>query len=262
MPRSRPLASARKPQPAPRGPLDTRERILAAAEEEFMTRGFVGTSLRAITSSAGVNLAAVNYHFGSKEALIREVFARHLGPLNQARIAHLDRLESQAQGEPLPPAKIIEAMVAPAMQVSRDPLRGGARFLRLLGRAFSEPGDSMRELLPEQYRPVVLRFKSALARALPQLPEAELVWRMHFMFGAMSYAMAGNDALQLIATCNVEGADDAEAIIARLIPFLTAGLQAPLPALQGTRPAARLRKAHNKETGRGDGDAATRRRAA
>jgi AcrR family transcriptional regulator len=245
MPGTRP-AGVRSASRSARTQVDTRERILAAAEEEFMARGFASTTLRAITSRAGVNLAAVNYHFGSKEALIREVFARHLGPLNQARLAHLDRLEAEAQGAPLPPAKIIEAMVAPAMQVSRDPLRGGARFLRLLGRAFSEPGDSMRELLPAQYREVVLRFKAAL------------VWRMHFMFGAMSYSMAGNDALQLIATCNVEGADDAEAIIARLIPFLTAGLQAPLPAL---RSVAEQGKEH-QETGRGNGDAGTRRRAA
>ena len=255
MPRSRASATAPKTQ------LDTRERILVAAEEEFMARGFAGTSLRTITSRADVNLAAVNYHFGSKEALIREVFARHLGPLNQARVAYLDRLEREAGGAAVSPQKIIEAMVAPAMQVSRDPLRGGARFLRLLGRAFSEPADSMRTLLPEQYREVVLRFKSALVRALPQLPEAELVWRMHFMFGAMSYSMAGNDALQLIATCRVEGADDAEAIIARLIPFLTAGLQAPLPALRPGQGDAG--KDHNKrETRRGEADAATRRRAA
>jgi AcrR family transcriptional regulator len=257
MPGTRP-AGVRSASRSARTQVDTRERILAAAEEEFMARGFASTTLRAITSRAGVNLAAVNYHFGSKEALIREVFARHLGPLNQARLAHLDRLEAEAQGAPLPPAKIIEAMVAPAMQVSRDPLRGGARFLRLLGRAFSEPGDSMRELLPAQYREVVLRFKAALVRALPELAEPELVWRMHFMFGAMSYSMAGNDALQLIATCNVEGADDAEAIIARLIPFLTAGLQAPLPAL---RSVAEQGKEH-QETGRANGDAGTRRRAA
>jgi AcrR family transcriptional regulator len=235
--------------------VDTRERILLAAEQEFVAHGFAGTTLRAITSRAGVNLAAVNYHFGSKEALVGEVFARHLGPLNRARIAHLDRLEAEAAGAPLAPGKVIEAMVAPALQVSRDPLRGGARFLRLLGRAFSEPADSMRSLLPAQYREVVLRFKAALVRALPHLPEAELVWRMHFMFGAMSYAMAGNDALQLIATCSVEGADDAEAVIARLIPFLAAGLQAPLPAM-------RALAERQQETGSGHGEAVKRRRAA
>jgi AcrR family transcriptional regulator len=224
------MPSAGKPQ------FCTRERILRAAEALFMEQGFTATSLRLITARAKVNLAAVNYHFGSKEALIREIFARHLGPLNQARIDYLDRLEDEAHGHPLDPEKIIEAMVTPALHVSRDPLRGGARFLRLLGRAFSEPAHTMRDFLPAQYRDVVVRFKDALVRALPHLPEPELVWRMHFMFGAMSYAMAGNDALQLIATCNVEDADDAEAIIRRLVPFLTSGLQASQPtAAAGTK---------------------------
>ena len=210
--------------------IDTRERILRAAEALFMDRGFASTSLRMITARAKVNLAAVNYHFGSKEELIREVFGRHLAPLNQARIAYLDRLEATAGGQPLSLEKIIEAIVTPPLLVSRDPLKGGAVFLRLLGRAFSEPTEHMREFLPAQYREVVVRFKQALVRALPHVPEPELVWRMHFMFGAMSYAMAGNDALQLISTCNVEGADDAEAVIRRLVPFLTAGLQGAPPS--------------------------------
>ena len=198
-----------------------------------MEHGFADTSLRMITARAEVNLAAVNYHFGSKEALVREVFQRHLGPLNAARIAWLDRLEAQAQGQPLSVERIVEAMVSPVLQVSRDPLKGGARFLRLLGRALSEGTDALQGVLPEHYRDVVVRFKAALVRALPAVPEAEIVWRMHFMFGAMAYAFAGNDTMQLIATCKVEGADDAEAVIRHLVPFLTGGLQsAPAAASQ------------------------------
>jgi AcrR family transcriptional regulator len=212
-----------------RGSPDTKDRILAAAEALFMEQGYAATSLRAITTQANVNLAAVNYHFGSKEALIREVFDRRLGPLNQARLDYLTRVEFEAGGRPLTPEKILEAMITPVVQLSRDPLKRGAVFLRLLGRALSEPADTMKQVLPVHYRDVVLRFKDALVRALPDVPEQELVWRMHFTFGAMAYAMAGNDALQLITTCEVEGADDAEAIIRRLVPFLAAGLKAPVP---------------------------------
>jgi AcrR family transcriptional regulator len=208
---------------------DTKERIIAAAESLFMERGFAATSLRMITASAGVNLAAVNYHFGSKEALIREVFECRLGPLNAARVAYLDRLEQRANGRALAVEQIIEAILVPALEVTRDPLTGGSVFLRLLGRAFSEPVGSMREVLPAQYREVVVRFKEAFVRALPAVPEQELTWRMHFMFGALSYTMAGNDSLRLIATCNLDGADDAEAIIRRLVPFLAGVLTAPLP---------------------------------
>ena len=214
---------------------DTREKILCAAESLFMEHGYAATSLRLITAEARVNLAAVNYHFGSKEALIREVFERRLGPLNAARVAHLDKLEAAACGRPLAVEQIIEAIIAPVLHVSKEPLARGAIFLRLLGRAFSEPADGLREILPAQYRQVVIRFKQALARSLPDMPDQELTWRMHFMFGTLSYTMAGNDALRLIATCNLEGGDDAEAIMRRLIPFLAAGLRAPLPALQTKR---------------------------
>lgn len=218
-------------------PADTRDRILSAAEALFMERGYADTSLRMITAKARVNLAAVNYHFGSKEALIREVFERRLGPLNSARIAYLDRLEAQARGRALSVEQIIEAIVAPALQVNRDPLAGGAAFMRLLGRAFSEPGEAMRDILPAQYRQVVVRFKEALVRALPQVPDQELTWRMHFMFGALSYTMAGNDALKLVATCNLDGADEPESIVRRLIPFLASGLKAPLPGPTSKRSA-------------------------
>jgi AcrR family transcriptional regulator len=216
-------------------PADTRERILSAAESLFMERGYVATSLRTITAKAKVNLAAVNYHFGSKDALIREVFQRRVGPLNSARIAHLDRLESGAGGRPLTTEQIMEAIVTPALQASKDPLGAGAVFLRLLGQAFSEPTRSMSEILPAQYRQVVVRFKEALMRALPDLPDQELIWRMHFMFGALSYTMVGHDALKPIATCNLEGVDQPESIIRRLVPFLSAGLQAPAPRAQQKR---------------------------
>lgn len=228
-----------------RGSPDTKDRILSAAEALFMEQGYAATSLRSITAKAKVNLAAVNYHFGSKEALIREVFDRRLGPLNQARLDYLERLEIEAEGRPLSPEKVLEAMITPVVLLSRDPLKRGAVFLRLLGRALSEPADTMKQVLPVHYRDVVLRFKEALVRSLPQIPEKELVWRMHFTFGAMAYAMAGNDALQLISTCEVEDAEDAEAIIRRLVPFLAAGLKASLP--NATRSTAQNDPTTNRE---------------
>lgn len=227
---------------------DTKERIIAVAEALFMERGFSATSLRMITAEAKVNIAAVNYHFGSKEALIREVFECRLGPLNAERVACLDRLEKQAAGRALPVEQVIEAILLPSLNVNGDSLAGGSLFRRLLGRAFSEPSDLMRDVLPAQYREVVVRFKDALVRALPEVPEQELIWRMHFMFGALSYTMAGTDSLRLIATCNLEGADDAETIISRLIPFLVAGLRAPLPQMANGN--ARLPQLSGKLAGR------------
>src|SRR5439155_11060378 len=96
---------------------ETRTRILDAAEELFMQHGFEATSMRVLTARAGVNLAAVNYHFGSKHALIEAVFRRRLDPMNTARIAALERLEKDAGGHALPPETIIRAFIGESLRM-------------------------------------------------------------------------------------------------------------------------------------------------
>src|SRR5215213_4334584 len=93
---------------------ETRTRILDAAEELFMLHGFEGTSMRVLTAAAGVNLAAVNYHFGSKDALIEALFRRRLDPMNGARVAELERLETAARGRALAQEQIIRAFIGPS----------------------------------------------------------------------------------------------------------------------------------------------------
>src|SRR5258706_10616177 len=97
-------------------PHETRTRILDAAEELFMQHGFEGTSMRLLTAKAGANLAAVNYHFGSKDALIEAVFPRRLGTMNSSRIAELHRLEKETRRKPLSPQPIICAFVGASLR--------------------------------------------------------------------------------------------------------------------------------------------------
>src|SRR5437899_3942533 len=182
-----------------RGPTVTKARILDAAEALFMEHGFEATSLRAITAAAAVNLAAVNYHFGSKEELFQAVLTRRLDPMNQERIALLTRFEREAAPRTLSCERILAAMFIPALKLARDPRRGGKDFLRLLGRAYADPAPFIRHFLSEQYAVMISRFKAAFGRALPQLPKKELVWRLHFVMGALSFTLAGTDALKLIA---------------------------------------------------------------
>ena len=209
--------------------LNTRERILNSAEVLFAEHGFERASLRALTAAAQVNLAAVHYHFGSKAALIRAIFERRLAPLNAERLGELDALEDAARGRPLTPAGIIEAFFGPVLRMSMNLESGGHRFIRLLGRAHAESRPVIRELLESAYVEVVERFRAALYRALPQMPEKELAWRMHFMLGAMSYVIAGTDAVQLIASYEVRKSEHPESVMKRIVPFLVAGLTAPLP---------------------------------
>jgi len=203
----------------------TRTRILDAAEELFMQHGFEGTSMRQLTSRAGVNLAAVNYHFGSKDALIEAVFRRRLDPMNAARLAELAKLEANGN---LSPEAIIRAFVGPSLHLVEDAKGGGRNFTRLLGRTYTEPSKTLRALIGHMYAPTMERYKAALERALPQMPKDELVWRMHFMFGTLAYTLAATDTVQLIAGCKPEDRYDAQLLEERLTAFLLAGLLAPL----------------------------------
>ena len=222
---------------------DTRERILDAAESLFVEHGFEATSMRMITGRAGVNLASVNYHFGSKEALIQEVFRRRLTWLNHERLRALDRVEAEAKGAALKPHQIVEAFFGVSLRMAADTEHGGHTFMRLLGRTYTEPTAFVRQFLAEEYAAVVPRFKVALFRSLPDVPPEEILWRFHFMLGAMSYAIAGTDALQLVAEYELDEKDPG-ALARRLMPFLLGGLRAPLadqpvkPKEKGSRKAA------------------------
>jgi AcrR family transcriptional regulator len=207
---------------------ETRTRILDTAEELFMLHGFEGTSMRTLTSRAGVNLAAVNYHFGSKDALIEALFRRRLDPMNAARIAELERLEIDAKGRTLSPEQIIRAFIGPSLLLMEDGKGGGRNFIRLLGRTYTEPTKPIRVLIGQLYVPTMARYKAALERALPHMPAGELIWRMHFMFGTLAYTLAATDTVQLIAGCKPEDRYDARLLEDRLTSFLTAGLNAPL----------------------------------
>jgi AcrR family transcriptional regulator len=207
---------------------ETRTRILDAAEELFMQHGFEGTSMRLLTTKAAVNLAAVNYHFGSKHALIEAVFRRRLDPMNAARIAELDKLEAESAGRSPSPEAIIRAFLAPSLRFVEDAKGGGRNFSRLLGRTYTEPAKPIRQLIGQMYAPTMERYKSALERALPHMPREELVWRLHFMFGTLAYTLAATDTVQLIAGCKPEDRYDARLLEERLTAFLAGGLNAPL----------------------------------
>jgi AcrR family transcriptional regulator len=205
---------------------DTRERILDAAERLFARQGFDASSMRTITADAGVNVAAVHYHFGSKEALIEEVFHRRLGPLNDERLQRLDALEGQDGAVPSL-EQLVEAFVGPALRVYGKPECGGPVFTRLLGHALGQPHGPVRELFTHQFQEVFGRFTSALQDALPELPRTEIVWRFLFMVGAMAHTMALSGD---IARMSGDDPLDIDGTIRRLVPFLCAGLRAPLPA--------------------------------
>lgn len=202
--------------------METREHILDIAEQLFAEQGLGQTSLRAITAAAGVNLAAVHYHFGSKEALEYAIFERRLKPMNAERLRRLDELE--ARYRPVPLAELVQAFVAPPLELSRDRAHGGEHFIRLLGRTYTEPTESLQDHVRELYEPVSERYHAAFHAALPTLDATELYWRLHFMVGTLAYCMSGPNTMRLIASSHLSEEENTPALIERLTRFLIGGL--------------------------------------
>ena len=208
-------------------PTATRERILDAAERLFAERGYDGASLRAITGQARVNLAAVNYHFRSKRALMRAVFARRLEPLNQKRLALLETCMAARANGPPDLERLVEALVAPAFRMGEQSTGEAAALRKLMGRVLVDPGVQIERVLEEQFHEVALHFVSAFRRALPQLPPEELFWRIHFSIGAMASVLTGAPFLKIASGGRLD-TSDVDGVVQRLVAYITGGLRAPL----------------------------------
>jgi AcrR family transcriptional regulator len=223
----------------------TKERILDAAERLFSEQGYAATSLRSIIAGAGVNLAAVHYHYHSKEALLEAVILRRWLPANQERLRLLDRYQREAGGDVPPLEKVIEAFVAPTFRMARDPESGGMVFMQLLGRLHAE-GELLPKVLLSQFGNVLERFGMALRDALPDLPAEELIWRLHFAIGALAQTLRGGSK-DLEAISNVSLSFNSEAALERLVAFLSAGFRAPVSTYTSDESQAVLAEAALQE---------------
>ncbi len=202
--------------------IDTKERLLDAAEKLFSEHGVPTTSLRAITRAAKANLAAVNYHFGSKEALVQSVLDRRLRPLNAERIHRLDELETAHPEGPSVEA-ILDALLAPAFVISASSHHD---FVALVTRLHFAQDPALVDLLLRNFDEVQERFFAALNRALPELGPRQLMYRFHFAIGAMAMALINRDVLPRASRGLIEAVDD-DNLLQRLVNFLAHGFRAP-----------------------------------
>ncbi len=216
---------------------DAKTRILDAAERLFMENGYAATSVRMITGAAGVPVALVNYHFGSKQGLMEAVYERALGARSGSRVSYLDKLEAEAGGQAIPVDVLVDAFLSSALRLTRKDTISGEVFKQLIGRAFYEPGPGTEAFFPLEYREAVDRYRQAFMRTLPHLSQDDVVWRMYFFVGIVAYAMAGKDVMRMTDTYSLADAGRPDGILARLRPFIVAGFVAPagvMPTLFAT----------------------------
>ena len=204
---------------------DTVKRILDAAEQLFAEKGFAETSLRLITSKAGVNLAAVNYHFGSKKALIQAVFVRFLDPFVSSLERELDQREQRGDSAQRLET-LLEMLVDQALAVKPRSGNDLATFMRLLGLAFSQSQGHLRKYLSEVYGKVFQRYMGLVVGAVPGIPPQELFWRVHFMLGSAAFTMSSMKALRAIAEAELGEPRPVDSVLRLMVPFLAAGMRA------------------------------------
>src|SRR5579859_930451 len=209
---------------APRKP-NMREAILCAAEELFSTNGFNAVSVRNIAQTAGANPGSVTYHFKTKDGLLLEIYRRHCGPMNRRRSELLaaarrvrdlnDRLEA-----------IVRAYVLPAFSSGSDLAGGGARFTRLRAVMSAEGNEVAGRIIAQTFDDTSHAFIDMIHESLPHIPRAEIVWRSHFLLGALYYTLVTPERVSRLARGEADGSDSANAI-EQLVRSTVASLQAP-----------------------------------
>ncbi|EGQ9436799.1 TetR/AcrR family transcriptional regulator [Vibrio cholerae] len=201
----------------------TKEKILDVAEGLFAEYGFNDTSLRTITSKAGVNLASVNYHFGDKKTLVRAVLNRYLEAFMPEMKQSLERLNERDYYDM---AEVFEALRAPLRSLSELRPNGTSRFMLLIGRGYTDVQGHLRWFITNRYNDVLTLFTDSVLKANPNLTRETLFWRLHFTLGTCVFTMASSQALAEIAENDFGSKVDAKSVVDQLIPYLAAGVAA------------------------------------
>jgi AcrR family transcriptional regulator len=209
---------------------DTKKRILNAAERRFAERGYAATSLRSITAAAGVNLAAIHYHFHSKEGLLEAVILRRAAPTNQERLRLLNQCLQTGGGTPPALEDLLEAFLAPTFRVAQEQT-GAARFMRMVARVHAE-GDLLPSLVKSHFGEMLSSYTRAFLAVLPHLTLEEFVLRAQLAVGAVAQALRSRGKLPRVSPGD---ADAAEVVLQRLISFLSAGFRAPMKNTRSRR---------------------------
>jgi AcrR family transcriptional regulator len=206
---------------------DTKTRILDAAEILFAENGFKDTSIYRLARKARVNQAAVNYHFGTKDALVEKVIERRLSMISQRRMENLRQIKTAAQRQDRRPEvhALLKAYIEPALTLT-EMTPGERHFLVIVGRALAEPDEAIRNIFIRQFEPSFLLLAELMHSALPDLSESVLRWRLHFAIGSLAHVMRLCGSQWPVEDLEPHAADT-ETVLKLLITFLTEGMTAP-----------------------------------
>lgn len=205
--------------------LDTKTALIRAATRLIAERGFEAVSTREITKEAGVNVASVNYHFGSREELLDAVMVCHCRPINKKRLNRLGVLTAQAEaGQTVSLKDWLRAMFEPMVEEMMSGEFEQKLFARMLGRLMGEKGYSVPEEALVEFRQVASLLIPGIQRVLPDLDGPGVMWKIHFCFGAVSHTFLHGDLLGQICPETPKNRGPEE-LLEELIDFCAAGMK-------------------------------------
>ena len=210
---------------------DTKTRILDSAEILFAEQGIAATSLRALTDHAGVNLASVNYHFQSKDALVQAVLFRRLNPINERRMTMLNALIHLGPGVRPTVEQILDAFYRPMVEAGLAQPAERRAIMSLIGRIYMEPDELLAGQVRALMAPVASVFLDVLHLALPEVPQNILFWRLHFAVGVISHTFGAQHLIEGLSRGRVRY-DDPEELLRQMISFAAGGLRGAVPCAQ------------------------------
>ncbi len=169
---------------------DTKTKIICAAEKIFAEKGYHNTSLRDITSSAEVNIAAVNYHFGSKEKLFEELLKTRLNPINEIRMELLEQIIIKADNNNALPdlREILKSFFDPVMNLI-EKKQNSRQFIMILGAILHHPDLKLKKIFIKIIRPVTESYFKCICRALPEIDPEIILIRVQFALGVFHHGM-------------------------------------------------------------------------
>ena len=218
----------------------TTERIMDAAERLFADHGFEGTSIRDIVEAAQVNLAAIHYHFRSKEALLEAVLTRRISLVNDARLERLDAAETAAAPHSPSVEEILRAFIVPTVEFAQRN-EAGATFVQLMSRMFTEPHFSLTDFLGRKFGEMINRFTNAFVDALPDVPREVVLWRAFFTIGGMHHLLCSTQKIDLLDK-RLRKVTSAADMTEYLVQFCTAGMSAPVKTSKSKTASSRKHK--------------------
>lgn len=221
---SNPQKTFMAPSTPPNAADKTRGQIVQAAEKIFAERGFQAMTLRAVTEAAHVNLAAVNYHFGSKTNLMHAVIERRIEPVNAARFQRLDALIAWHSPQPIPLDSIFEALFRPLFEHASTARGNDLAFIQMIGRALTEPANFMRKLHKDFFTELSQRFLTELRRSCPHLSEQQLQLRFYLSISTMLGTIIEQVSLKTISGGKLSG-KNLDQLCDELTAFVVAGFR-------------------------------------